>query len=853
MFFNPLFLQVISNPESATAVKQQKLNGSSYLFSDIIKVCFEKNDTDNTGVNVLNADNINRPFLSQGETIDNLPTDIKLLGNTSAESTYSQLLQQIIPQQMNSQTPAALNFTGIQNTPVTGSLLNENEVNNLITKIFNENFKGRVGVISKVINPEISVVSGNQTVVDSEVNPETLLNLLKNGNAVSLESSSFKKKQGLLISLIAIDNKNNVPVKLADETGSQEDINNSNSDFNSLTVKPGGQIFPLHTFQIFQNFVSTENTSQNKTLYRVEVTPVNDWEQNNAEMNSVPRQNSTISNEQGFSYQPDTQVKKVMQNNSAVKHIFNNYAQTQTTDFAVLNKYGSAKRYVDNAGTVSQGSESGIQFVDSINSNPDASIGNVMVTKEVAESVLNNSTELSNNVFTDNKIENSQVNISKNSKAENSKANNVIPKSSYMLKNTIPLMPYEEYKLIGPNVQGQTFNEVIPDTKQSGVANFVNQKGFEKIAGAEDKLVITENTKQVSTTFLTSDNQVPVKVSDRAKINNKNGFISGKVEKYPLNFSGDQESLLLSNNDYGQNSKTVFNAKVVNSKETIIKSPAVVMTESTKNINKKVILPKAVIDNQPSGQTIIENNGKHVELKIKSTPENKQISNSISIVAGNKQPDIKSEFIKTNNIASIKVNDETIKSEIIDDKAGIKLNTKNISFRHGNEVTQKVKYVKNNGTTTNLKEELSGNNTDNIKSGTVKSQVAINLNVENSEKGIKSYPGKEKIAEYVSKESVDVRPSIDEEPARSLNNLIDESHSIGKNVSTSFEKRNSVQSKASPVSEKNIKIVIDSIKDNDIIDAGIVEVMPEASEKAVPSVTVHAGTPEQSESGSVKP
>ncbi|MDP4195401.1 MAG: flagellar hook-length control protein FliK [Bacteroidota bacterium] len=215
MFFNPLFLQVINSPESLSTAKSQKLNGSSYLFSDIIKVCLDKNDTE--GLNMVGSSALSSSTSNFASGMNN----IDLVGNSkdveqidSAEMTLFKLLGQIFPQKFDLGA-SKISGTSLQNmgdTSTTNSgdlsnsmLLNENEVTALISRLLSNNFNGKINILSEKTDSNNSSSDEVKKLDASSLTSNDLLDLLKEGKTISLESETDRDNPGLLISLVEVN------------------------------------------------------------------------------------------------------------------------------------------------------------------------------------------------------------------------------------------------------------------------------------------------------------------------------------------------------------------------------------------------------------------------------------------------------------------------------------------------------------------------------------------------------------------------------------------------------------------------------------------------------------------------
>lgn len=211
MLFNPLFLQVINNQEPVST-KTQKLSNSSYLFSDIIKVSVE-NEMQNSGSlglgKTVNSGDSGTDFI--GKQIVNIPLELKSGNNTaSVESVLEQLISQLTSSKSTEGTQkSGLNEDVIKSIDTNGTngdkqYFDQSKICELISKLVNNSeFNGKANLVidrQKLLQDNYS--SELDEITKNEITPETLLNLLKMGNTISLENSPAEKNLGLLITLI---------------------------------------------------------------------------------------------------------------------------------------------------------------------------------------------------------------------------------------------------------------------------------------------------------------------------------------------------------------------------------------------------------------------------------------------------------------------------------------------------------------------------------------------------------------------------------------------------------------------------------------------------------------------------
>ncbi|MGE5679450.1 MAG: flagellar hook-length control protein FliK [Bacillota bacterium] len=297
MFFNPLFLQVINSQESLGTQKTPKLNGSSYLFSDIIKVCFDKTDPEMfASSGAAFSGSIMTGLENAGSNVNSTSVN-QNAGFNSAELTLFKLLQQVLPQKFNAGETLGEQFSGTftsQNSNVNSQLtLSETEVTALISKLLNNDFKGKINVISGKNDQNKSNSDQASVIEESSISPDELLAILKGGNAISLESSDAENNQGLLISLVEIKSQTNNAsasseaektsnpegeIKISEAKSSSSEItgtNNLSLQIGTAQGLPG--IEPsLIQVQSAEEMTNGEINQAGRSLYQVELSFVSD-------------------------------------------------------------------------------------------------------------------------------------------------------------------------------------------------------------------------------------------------------------------------------------------------------------------------------------------------------------------------------------------------------------------------------------------------------------------------------------------------------------------------------------------------------------------------------------------------
>ncbi|MGE5352068.1 MAG: flagellar hook-length control protein FliK [Acidobacteriota bacterium] len=210
MFFNPLFLQVVNNQETPLLNKAQKLTGPSYLFSDIIKVQLDKNETGSllspgketaaennllsSIVSALSSQSAQLP-LAQVQNASginvNPALDIKGL-NPSA------LLQ--LMDKESSEEKASTDGEDINSLLVGNSEL-FNFINELLT---NHQLDGKISIVNAAdesAESKDTAISPTNALPLENLTASEVLNLLKNGKTIAVENSAFQSNNGLLITM----------------------------------------------------------------------------------------------------------------------------------------------------------------------------------------------------------------------------------------------------------------------------------------------------------------------------------------------------------------------------------------------------------------------------------------------------------------------------------------------------------------------------------------------------------------------------------------------------------------------------------------------------------------------------
>ncbi|MGE5497903.1 MAG: flagellar hook-length control protein FliK, partial [Syntrophothermus sp.] len=265
MFFNPLFLQVINNPESVNSSKTQKLNGSSYLFSDIIKVAFEKSEMEGTATSSENGNSILN-MDAAGQFDPNAFLQEITGGTSGSEAALYQLLGEVVPG--NFKLGDLQGNNGIVGLPLVSNsdsksiVLNENEVSSMISKFLEGNFQGKVNVLSgKTDQKKINVKSFDVT-DNSSLSSDELFSLLKDGNAVSLESNDAQNTKGLLITLFKIASPDNADS--VNEAGMKSELSETEKKDNTGIPESAAD----YSTNVPDNFYKVEITVIDKTGYQ---------------------------------------------------------------------------------------------------------------------------------------------------------------------------------------------------------------------------------------------------------------------------------------------------------------------------------------------------------------------------------------------------------------------------------------------------------------------------------------------------------------------------------------------------------------------------------------------------------
>lgn len=176
MFFNPLFLQVTNSEQALSQLKTQKMTGASYLFSDIIKVCFDGNE------------NISESSSQQG---------VK-------GSPLSGFISKLFDDKLILEEKKSIGYPpSVKSSEFTNQLplhLNKKEVHNLISDLLKTSteFSGKVSLFVDETKFPVTNIQPKEL----KSSPEDLISMLKNGGTLLIEDPALAKDNGLLITLV---------------------------------------------------------------------------------------------------------------------------------------------------------------------------------------------------------------------------------------------------------------------------------------------------------------------------------------------------------------------------------------------------------------------------------------------------------------------------------------------------------------------------------------------------------------------------------------------------------------------------------------------------------------------------
>ncbi|HEX2869561.1 MAG TPA: flagellar hook-length control protein FliK [Ignavibacteriales bacterium] len=271
MVFNPLFLQVVNNQEAPLLSKTQKLTGPSYLFSDIIKVQLDKNETGSMpqGSSEAASDSNLLSSIVSALSSNNAPSQIQnaagLIAGLTAVLTPSAALQLESLNQTGTASlsekdlPEGSDETGLEdlNSLLVGNSELINFINSLLT---NQQFSGKITVAEP----------GSEGTLSAEnLNAAQVLNLLKDGSTIEVENSAFQSNNGLLIRLVEL-------------AGSNADGADSGNTPQVKTAAPSGN---AASGGVLSDMLLTQNSTQDnggtqvsEPLYKLKFSLVNDPE-----------------------------------------------------------------------------------------------------------------------------------------------------------------------------------------------------------------------------------------------------------------------------------------------------------------------------------------------------------------------------------------------------------------------------------------------------------------------------------------------------------------------------------------------------------------------------------------------
>lgn len=213
MVFNPLFLQVVNNQETQLLNKAQKLSGPSYLFSDIIKVQLDKNETGSlTAGKETAADNnllssIVSALSSQSDALPLAQMQNAPGINVNSALGMKSFNPNVLLQQMDKDASEEKDTAG-SSEDINSLLVGNTELFNFINELLtNHQFDGKISIVASgdegaenkdaLKNP-----SGSQPL--ENLNAGEVLSLLKDGKTIAVENSAFQSNNGLLITLVEL-------------------------------------------------------------------------------------------------------------------------------------------------------------------------------------------------------------------------------------------------------------------------------------------------------------------------------------------------------------------------------------------------------------------------------------------------------------------------------------------------------------------------------------------------------------------------------------------------------------------------------------------------------------------------
>lgn len=269
MVFNPLFLQVVNNQETQLLNKTQKLTGPSYLFSDIIKVHLDKNETGGLPKGMLTPadNNLLSSLVSaiSGQSAASALTQMQNAGGIPATSAIEikTFNQPLLPGQQDK------NVTGDDNTISAGDinslLVGNTELLNFIKDLLaNHQLDGKISIVNTGTEGSDngnSAINPTNALPVENLSAGEVLNLLKNGNTIAVENSGFQSSNGLLITL----------VEFADNAETQSGIAQINPFGANNTLTATNNIPPAQTLA----GIGDGNAQSSEQLYKLKFSLVN--------------------------------------------------------------------------------------------------------------------------------------------------------------------------------------------------------------------------------------------------------------------------------------------------------------------------------------------------------------------------------------------------------------------------------------------------------------------------------------------------------------------------------------------------------------------------------------------------
>lgn len=318
MVFNPLFLQVVNNQETPLLNKTQKLTGPSYLFSDIIKVHLDKNDSGvmTTGNEAAADNNLLSSIVSALSSQD---TAVPLAGIQALQLQNSGGITMNPVLQIKTFNQPVL--AGQQETDLKGEeeTLNAEELNSLLvgnTELYNfinglllnHQFDGKISIVKPdAAESNDAAKSLTDSLPLENLSAGEVLKMLKSGSTIAVENSAFQSSNGLLITL----------VELPGDAAKPQTVNTAviqaepeNILANSKNIPPAQTLAGMMASQN----APTENARTTEQLYKLKFSLVDNPEVSETAIDTqkpiikLPFVNAPAENNSAFKIQAETTV-----------------------------------------------------------------------------------------------------------------------------------------------------------------------------------------------------------------------------------------------------------------------------------------------------------------------------------------------------------------------------------------------------------------------------------------------------------------------------------------------------------------------------------------------------------------